>query len=192
MSRRWSWPVVLLLTSGALAYSEDSLAKQASGILQKNCAMCHGIAKASGLDLRTRESLLAGGSRGPALKPFDADKSLLLRLVSHEETPAMPPGKSLSAEEIATLRRWVATGAQFEESESTSATAENRKAEMAKLEERPITPEERQFWSYRPPVRSEPAVKRRNPIDGFLAAAMTQKQLKPSPRADRRTLIRRA
>jgi mono/diheme cytochrome c family protein len=192
MSRRMFWLPVLLLTSGAFAYAEDTLAKQAYGILQKNCITCHGIAKASGLDLRTRESLLAGGTRGPAVKPFDADKSLILRLVSHEETPAMPPGTSLTAADVATLRRWVATGALFEEAESNTAAAERRKAEMAKLEERPITPEERQFWAYRQPVRSDPAVKRRNPIDGFLAAAMAQKHLKPSPPADRRTLIRRA
>jgi mono/diheme cytochrome c family protein len=188
---RLSGLFVALLTSAAVAHAEDSLAKRAYGILETHCVTCHGIAKASGLDLRTRASLLAGGTRGPAVIAFNVEKSLAIRLVAHEETPSMPPGKTLAPADIDTLRRWIAAGALFEESEAGSATAEKRKAEMAKLEDRPITPEERQFWAYRPPKASEPAIKRRNPIDGFLAV-MAQKQITPSPRADRRTLIRRA
>ena len=103
----------------------------------------------------------------------------------------MPPGQELAASDIDTLRRWIDAGALFEESGAASASDVKRKAEMAKLEERPITPEERQFWAFRAPERVDPAVKSPNPIDGFLAV-MRQKQLKPSPRADRRTLIRRA
>ncbi len=44
--------------------SQD-LSRQAYAILQKNCVVCHGAAKMSGLDLRTITSLKAGGERGP-------------------------------------------------------------------------------------------------------------------------------
>ena len=65
--------ILLITFAGGRANAEDSLATQAYGILQKNCLTCHGLAKASGLDLRTRESLLAGGTRGPAVTPFNSD-----------------------------------------------------------------------------------------------------------------------
>jgi len=45
----------------------------------------------------------------------------------------------------------VAAGRCFEESEPVSATDEKRKAEMARLEERPITPEDGSFWAFRNP-----------------------------------------
>src|SRR5437016_7753654 len=126
MSGRLPGTLVLIAFASA-AHAQDTLAKQASAILQKTCVTCHGIAKASGLDLRTRESLLAGGTRGPVVRPFNAERSLLLRLVSREDSPAMPPGRPLDAADIATLRRWVEAGALFEEPESTSAAAEKRK-----------------------------------------------------------------
>src|SRR5947209_503410 len=99
MSGRLSGSLVLIAFASA-AHAQDTLAKQASAILQKNCLTCHGIAKASGLDLRTRESTLAGGTRGPAVVPFNLEKTLLLHLVSHEQTPAMPPGQSLPSADI--------------------------------------------------------------------------------------------
>src|SRR5437773_2509103 len=51
-------------------------------------------------------------------------------------------------------------------------------------------------WPLRAPVRPEPpGVKQsdwvRNPIDAFILARLEQKDLAPSPEADRRTLIRR-
>jgi hypothetical protein len=63
---------------------------------------------------------------------------------------------------------------------------------MAKMEERAITPEERQFWAFVPPVRREPPSGfGANPVDAFLRSSLAAKGLKPSPRADARTLIRR-
>ncbi|HMZ21313.1 MAG TPA: DUF1549 and DUF1553 domain-containing protein, partial [Blastocatellia bacterium] len=69
--------------------------------------------------------------------------------------------------------------------------------DLAKLEERPITPEERAYWAFQTPKHATPTraslpAWNKNPIDAFLFAAMKAKGLKPSPRADRRTLIRRA
>jgi hypothetical protein len=190
MVRRVAFLLSGLGFTALIALAQDSLAKQAAGVLQKNCVGCHGIAKTSGLDLRTRETVLAGGSRGPAVTPFNSSRSLLLRLVTHQATPSMPPGQELSASDVDTLRRWIDGGALFEETAAGNAD-EKRNAEMAKLEERPITPAEREFWAFRPPKRVEPPAKTRNPIDGFLSV-MRDKQLTPSPRADRRTLIRRA
>src|SRR4029450_11809120 len=45
----------------------DDLAKQAYAILKANCFECHGAPKRSGLDMRTPESLGAGGSEGQGI-----------------------------------------------------------------------------------------------------------------------------
>src|SRR5207248_11302485 len=64
------------------------------------------------------------------------------------------------------------------------------------LENRVITPEERNYWAFKLPVQSPvPDVdgrRDRNPIDRFLEAARRAHALTPAPRADRYTLVRRA
>src|SRR4051812_10313480 len=59
-----------------------------------------------------------------------------------------------------------------------------------------ITKDERAFWAFKLPTRpAVPAVKAaawvRNPVDAFILARLEAAGLKPSPEADRLTLIRR-
>ncbi|MFN0107522.1 MAG: DUF1553 domain-containing protein [Blastocatellia bacterium] len=172
------------------------LSQQAYSVLRQNCFGCHGAAKASELDLRTAEGVLAGGENGKVIVPGDAQASRLFQFVTHQEKPTMPPGKKLSDADIETLRKWIAAGASFES--FTTVVAETTKAE--KLPQRPFTAAERSFWAFQAPQRTTPpraalASWNRNPpnpIDAFLFAAMKAKGLKPSPKADRRTLMRRA
>ena len=166
------------------------------GVLQKNCFGCHGSAKTSGLDLRTQESALAGGMHGAVIVPSDPEQSRLFKLVTHVAEPAMPPGKKLSDDEIETLRIWIEAGAIYPKIDTKQADAAE-KAALAKLEERPITAEERNYWAFRPvksvaPPKVSEGAWNANPIDAFVLAAMKAKGLKPSPPADRRTLVRRA
>lgn len=176
-----------LMTSMAVA---QSTADRAAAILRQNCSACHGAAmKMSGLDLRTRESILKGGEHGPAIVPGSSATSRLYRLISGAENPAMPPGKKLSPEQIAAVRQWIDEGATF----SAPAAADDARAALAKMEERPITPKERAWWAFQPPVRRDPPKNDfTHPIDAFLRAAIQAKKLTPAPRANRRTLIRRA
>jgi mono/diheme cytochrome c family protein len=172
----------------------DELSRQAYEILRKNCFACHGAARMSGLDLRSRASILTGGERGPAVVPSDLSSSRLLQFVTHEAKPTMPPGQRLSDADIAILRRWIEGGARFDGviPDSGGALDEAKRAELAKLEERPITAEERGFWAFQPPRRKAPPNPRLHPVDAFLEAARQARSLKASPSADRRTLIRRA
>src|SRR5712692_7261925 len=101
----------VLLASALLA--ADDLSSRAYEILTSNCFVCHGATKTSGLDLRTRESMLAGGQRGPALRPASLKRSLLFAFASHETEPAMPPGKKLPDADIETLRQWILEGAEL-------------------------------------------------------------------------------
>lgn len=59
-----------------------------------------------------------------------------------------------------------------------------------------LSPEAKDFWSFKAPARhAPPQVKRpywvRQPVDGFILAKIEAKGLEPSPEAEKRTLIRR-
>jgi uncharacterized membrane protein len=86
-------------------------------ILETKCYTCHSIGKKkrSGLLLDSREAMLAGGDRGPALVPGSTEKSLLSRNIHApmDDDLHMPPeGKpQLAAEEIELIDLWIAAGA---------------------------------------------------------------------------------
>ena len=114
-------------------------------IFADNCLTCHGSAKMSGLDLQTRESILAGGKRGPAVIPGKSAESILYKAVAHQGDLQMPPGKNaLAAEQLQIIRQWIDSGAPY----------------AAK----PTAPEPT-WWSFRKPIR--PAAKA---IDDLLPA----------------------
>ena len=54
-------------------------------LLETHCVSCHGGDKTRGeLKLTSKESLLKGGNRGPALTDEDPAQSLLLKVLAHE------------------------------------------------------------------------------------------------------------
>lgn len=79
-------------------------------ILESRCFRCHGgQRKKADLDLTSLKGLLKGGESGPVAVPGKADKSLLYEMV---HSGKMPPQKKarLSADELATIRRWLDAG----------------------------------------------------------------------------------
>ncbi len=145
----------------------------------------------AGLDLRTRESSLSGGGRGEAIKPGQADDSLLYQYIAGKASPRMPLGGELSDEQIALIKRWIDEGAVWPQKQAISAPPARRDLGRSK-----ITDADRQYWAFRKPVSPPiPSVKNRawvaNPIDAFILADLEKNGLTPSPRADKRTLLRR-
>lgn len=134
--------------------------------------------------------MLAGGERGPAVDPGHSEKSRLYRFAAGLDKPQMPPGKALTESELKVLRQWIDTGAPMEAAKPEPGADE--KAALAKLEERPITPAEKNYWAFRPVARPNVPGKAKNPVDAFLNVALKAKGLKPAPPADKRVLIRRA
>jgi mono/diheme cytochrome c family protein len=205
---------VLGLAAPAAA-QEDERARRVFDIFKTHCLECHGEARKGGLDLRTHATLVKGSRSGRVVQPHEPLKSKLFLLVSHADPDdVMPPKKAkLPDEDIEAIREWIEDGGSLEAVED-AVLEEHRTADArAKLEERPITAEERQYWAFQKPRRpaipeiammpahepdrgpSAPDLKGpayKNPIDAFLVDAMRRKGLTPSPRADRRTLIRRA
>ena len=82
-------------------------------VFQKRCASCHnGGRQSGGLDVTNFTNLMQGGSSGTSIEPGDASGSYLFQLVTHEESPEMPPdGNKIPENEIEVLRRWIDLGA---------------------------------------------------------------------------------
>jgi hypothetical protein len=143
-------------------------------ILSDTCFACHGpdANKREGdlrLDLESEALSDRGGS--PVIVPGEPDRSELLRRVfSTDPDEVMPPAdssKSLSPRQKELLRAWIAQGAQWQK-----------------------------HWSLIPPQR--PALPdvagtdwAQNAIDRFILRGLEQQQQRPSPDADKRTLMRR-
>jgi hypothetical protein len=167
-------------------------------LLEAKCFSCHGEKlRLSRLDLRTRESAIEGGVHGPSLVPGQAEKSRLYRLVAGLEEPAMPMrGQALSAAEIAALKRWIDEGAVWDAGAPTTIASTTATPAISAFDDRPISDEERSYWAFKPPVQVPlPAVShagRDHPIDRFLDRERAARGLVTAPRADRRTLVRRA
>jgi hypothetical protein len=152
-------------------------------VLIEHCQKCHGPAKQwNGLRLDSREAMLRGGDSGPAIVPGKPDESRLIRVVRHTDDEfQMPPDSKLTERQIADLVRWIEMGAPFPAAASASG----------KLLRDP------DHWAFQPPVDPpRPSVNDaawlRSPIDDFVVARLEAYELAPSPRADKRTLIRRA
>jgi len=156
-------------------------------ILAASCVKCHGAKKQeSGLRLDARVSLIRGGDSGPAVVPGDPSQSLLMRALGHEGDLAMPPGRKLPDAQIATLKRWIERGAPWPGDDGPAAVRTGG-----------ITEEDRRFWSLQPvAVPPLPQIADRGwprtEVDDFILARLEGAGLKPSPPADRRSLIRRA
>jgi hypothetical protein len=154
----------------------DQFRKVIRPLLAARCYTCHADkAQLSGLRLDHRAGLLKGGTRGAALVPGNAEASLLLKAVRHDGALKMPPEGKLKPAEIEALAAWIRVGAPMD----AAADRDPRLWAFAPVR-RPLVP----------PVRNASWV--RTPIDQFVLARLKRENLKPSPRADLRTLIRRA
>src|SRR5262245_48724650 len=143
-------------------------------ILSNHCFVCHGpdtkLRKGKlRLDVEADAFADRGGYRAfvPG-KPGESEA--YLRVTARDARERMPPakhGKPLSARETDLLKRWIEQGAKWQG-----------------------------HWAFIPPKRPPvPAVSDKNwplnPVDFFILARLEQENLRPSPEADRRTLLRR-
>ena len=172
--------------------------KQVRPILSARCHGCHGPAKQKGgLRLDARETVLAGGSTGPAVIPGNPKDSLLVDAINYGETYHMPPKSKLPPEEIATLTEWVQRGAPWGiGTPNRDRIIRRRQDSRGPLERRirgagPLLELSTARTRQPPPVNSPRASWAHNPIDRFILAALELKNLAPAPEAGKRTLIRR-
>jgi len=79
-------------------------------LLDKKCLKCHaGVRQQGGLDLRSLETILRGGDRGPAIIPGKPAESRILQFIVPKAAEHMPPDikRQLTPEEIGILKSWV-------------------------------------------------------------------------------------
>jgi hypothetical protein len=160
-------------------------------VLVEHCFQCHSsLAKSlkGGLRLDSVEAMRRGGDTGPAVVPGDVEASLLVKAVRYDDDVLrMPPKGKLPDTSVAVLAQWVRDGAI---GPHATESADARKSVGVDFESA------RTHWAYQP--LCEPAISSvhdrsclQSPVDSFVLASLEAARLTPSPRADRRTLIRR-
>ncbi len=139
-------------------------------ILSNSCFLCHGPdekKRSAGLRLDMRDVAVAKG----AIVPGKPDESEILKRVMAHGDDQMPPPDSikprLTDRQIATLRQWIAEGAEYEP-----------------------------HWAFAPLLEVAPPANKnktwpKNPIDNFILARLESENIQPSPPADKATLLRR-
>jgi cytochrome c553 len=175
---------LVLLTIPASAQRAPLFKSEILPVLEKNCVQCHGDQKKmAGLDLSTFAGLMAGGSSGPVIAPGKPERSLLWQMI---DSGKMPMAGKLSDADKQLVRTYI------EQGRFPSMEAAQQEREAAK-----ITPEARNWWSFRKPVAAAvPGVQHsgqvKTPIDAFVLARLEAKGWQLQPEADRVTLMRRA
>ncbi|MEZ6126689.1 MAG: PSD1 and planctomycete cytochrome C domain-containing protein [Planctomycetaceae bacterium] len=170
--------IAVVVSSVSLLSGEERISynRDVRSILSDRCFFCHGP------DSSHREADLRLDVRAAAvasvIQPGNADESeLLKRLLSTDPDVQMPPpksGKSVSADEIEVLRRWINEGAEYQGHWAFEPVV------------RPLIPQPDAAT-----VKSFPGWTT-NPVDRFLLKRMQAAGLRPNPDAERETLIRRA
>ena len=166
---------------GSFSQDKPSLDESAQTILKRECIVCHGVAQMSGLDLRTKKTMLKGGSRGPAVVIGEADQSLLFLAVSHQNDFKMPPeSPKLSNDDLIILKEWI-----------NSDRSWLNNSEFSQNQTEPS------WWAFKKPQRyAVPMINGQkwtdNPIDAFVESKLQAKELVKAPPAEKSILIRRA
>jgi mono/diheme cytochrome c family protein len=165
---------LLAVVSTASAEQSVDFTREVRPILAENCFHCHGPDEAERqADLRLDIWDDAGdflGANAVITREKPEESELIARITTGDADMRMPPadsGKALTPEQIETLRKWIAQGAEI-----------------------------RPHWSFVAPERPPlPEVKNkawvRNPIDAFVLARLEREGLEPSATADANTLLRR-
>ena len=142
-------------------------------ILSDRCFACHGPdekRRMANLRLDIEDGLFGARGSDAIVTAGNPARSRLLARVSAAGATRMPPpqtGPGLTEAQIATIRKWIEQGAKWE-----------------------------RHWAFVPPERPALPIVRdekwpRSAIDRFVLARLDREGLKPSPEADRATLLHR-
>ncbi|MGA0557629.1 DUF1553 domain-containing protein [Larkinella sp. VNQ87] len=177
--------VVALTLTSFLGVFEDKVDfnTQIKPLLNKNCIACHGgVKKASNFSLLFKHEALAPAKSGKhAIVPGDADASEFIRRLTLTDPDERMPldAPPLKPEEIELLRKWIDQGAEWGDHWAYQPV------------EKPEVPQIGTFWSRLGIVENDELNWAKNEVDHFILDKLKAESLKPSPEADRATLIRR-
>src|SRR5262245_42690709 len=167
---------MLVLVGGLIWYFSGSFEKkidyntQVKPIFNKKCIACHGGVKAkANFSLLFREDAMKPAKSGkyPIVPGKPGQSEMIRRITEKDEEERMPyKHDPLTKEEISILKKWIKQGAEWGE-----------------------------HWAYipvkKPEVPAEDDKWIQNEIDQFIYQKLKAAKLKPSPQADKQTLLRR-
>ncbi|HEU5145821.1 MAG TPA: DUF1549 domain-containing protein, partial [Chryseosolibacter sp.] len=146
-------------------------------IFAHNCYKCHSSAKVKGeLRLDEKKYVMRGGESGDVLSIGHPEESEMMRrlLLPRDDDESMPPkGKSLTSDEIATIKLWIKLGAPWPDSLDHKSVF--RVAKMAP----------------RNPAVPAHDLSSQNEIDAFVNAYFEEKKIRWPEVVDDRIYIRR-
>ena len=205
---------LIATTQADVSDSEEAellFAKRVLPLLKDKCFSCHGNMPAdvkAAFDMRTLELMLRGGETGEAAIVLKDPKRSPLYLAvtrTNDVWSAMPPKESerLSDEQVGWIYDWIAAGAPWPNKEllAVLATKEDKWSSIdgvvvktdgaldSNWANRRYDPDG--LWAYQ--VVKKPLVldSNRHPIDALIEAKIPI-GIRPAPRADRASLLRRA
>lgn len=171
---------LLCLLGASVALAADApvdFNREVRPILSDRCYGCHGPDADKGRKAGLRLDEFAGATKvlksgDAAVVPGDVKNSALVqRILSEDEEDVMPPPelhRPLSKQEKDVLIRWVRQGAKYDPHWA-----------FVSPQAHPTPPVADASWP-------------KDPLDAFIATDAAKKGLRPSPPADRATLLRRA
>ncbi|HEY5772043.1 MAG TPA: DUF1553 domain-containing protein [Chitinophagaceae bacterium] len=143
---------------------------QVKPIFNKKCITCHGGVKAkSEFSLLFREDALKPAKSGkyPIVPGKPGESEMIRRITEKDEEERMPyKHEPLTKEEISILKKWIKQGAEWGEHWAYLTV------------QKPGLPDVDDKWI-------------RNDIDKFIYQKLENEKLRPSPEADKQTLLRR-
>jgi predicted nucleic acid-binding Zn-ribbon protein len=85
----------------------------AKPVFIQRCSSCHSSNRKEGdLDVTNYTNLMIGGGSGEVIAPGSSDDSYLYKLITHEDSPEMPPsGTKIPEAEIKVIADWINQGA---------------------------------------------------------------------------------
>ena len=183
---------LLLLATGQRCIADDAgiafFETKIRPVLVEHCFRCHSADTAdNGGDVRLDRKLTEVKR---LIAPGDPNGSLLITALRYRNSDLqMPPSGRLPLEVVADFEKWVQLGAP---DPRPNADAPGRTID----EESAAVEAGRLFWAFQP-VRNTPPPQfdddwGQSPIDAYVRRRLTNAELPPAKRADRRTLIRRA
>lgn len=175
---------LIIVTASSFVYlthnSHVDFTTQVKPIINRSCITCHGgVRQKGGFSLLFREEALAKTESGKrAIIPGDPGNSEMIRRINLKNPEERMPYKHdpLSREEIDILTKWVKEGAPWGEHWA-----------YVPVKEVPV-PQPASFFGLIP-SKSDWA---NNSTDNFIEQKLGEQELKPSPKADKYTLLRRA
>ncbi len=153
--------------------------REIAPILAAHCIECHGPdQQKEGLRLDRAGSAFRGGDSGePGIVPGDSVHSELFRRITANVVDRMPfKGEPLTIGQVELIKRWIDEGASWPEDGSADS-------------------DQPTHWSFQPIGDPSPPQTGlswgSSPIDAFVLRRLEEEGLRPSPAADRVSLIRR-